>query len=90
MDTDIRREVVSVMCEVGFQEDELLDGARLAEDLDIDSTEMVEIVVALEEHFGISIDADGEGAFKTLGDMVACVTRLRSSGVPVGVAATEG
>ncbi|MEV4335019.1 acyl carrier protein [Streptomyces sp. NPDC049597] len=89
MDTEIRREVVAVMCGVGFQESELTDGARLAEDLDIDSTEMVEIVVALEEHFRISIDADAEGGFATVADLIGCVERLRAA-VPAGVAATEG
>ncbi len=86
MDTDTRREVVSVMRKVGFQEDELLDGARIAEDLEIDSTEMVEVVVAMEERFGISIDTDAEDTFKTFADLIACVHRLRFS----GVAATEG
>jgi acyl carrier protein len=90
MDTDIRGQVIAVMREVGFQNEELTDGTRLAEDLDIDSTEMVEIIVALEERFRVSIDADAEAAFATVGDLVASVTRLRSVGVSAGAAATEG
>ncbi len=90
MDTDTGRAVVSVMCKAGFEESELLEGARLSKDLDIDSTELVEIVVALEEHFDIAIDADAESAFRTMGDLVDHVTRLRSRGEPVGAAATEG
>jgi acyl carrier protein len=65
---DVREQVVAVMRGVGFDGDELEDGRRLAEDLDIDSTELVEIVVALEQHF------------TTVGDLVACVGRLLSVG----------
>jgi acyl carrier protein len=81
---DIRENVVTVMRGAGFQSEELTDGQRLAEDLDIDSTELVEVIVALEQHFGVSIDADAEGGFRTLGDLVDCVGRLLS----VGAAAT--
>ncbi|MGW6025401.1 acyl carrier protein [Streptomyces sp. NPDC055099] len=78
---DIRENVVTVMRGAGFEGEELTDGQRLAEDLDIDSTELVEIVVALEQHFGISIDADAEGGFCTIGDLVDCVGRLLSADV---------
>ncbi|MGW7082294.1 acyl carrier protein [Streptomyces sp. BA2] len=77
---DIRENVVTVMRGAGFESEELADGQRLAEDLDIDSTELVEIVVALEQHFGVSIDADAEGGFRTFGDLVDCVGRLLSAG----------
>lgn len=80
---DVREQVVAVMRGVGFDGDELEDGRRLAEDLDIDSTELVEIVVALEQRFEIGIDADAEGGFTTVGDLVACVGRLLSAGSAV-------
>ncbi len=73
---NIREEVVTVLREIGFRDDELTDDTVLAADLGIDSTELVEIVVALEQHFGIRIDMDEEGAFKTFGDLVACADRL--------------
>ncbi|MFD6418207.1 acyl carrier protein [Streptomyces sp. NPDC060194] len=88
MDTDIRAEVISVMRQVGFEEEELADGTRLADDLDIDSTELVEIIVALEKRFGVSVDADAEDAFLTVGDLVACMTRLTR--VPAAAAAEKG
>ncbi|MFE6161405.1 acyl carrier protein [Streptomyces sp. NPDC056486] len=78
---DIRENVVTVMRGAGFKNEELTDDQRLAEDLDIDSTELVEVVVALEQHFGVSIDADAEGGFRTFGDLVGCVERLLLAGV---------
>ncbi|NGO11148.1 acyl carrier protein [Streptomyces sp. HC44] len=75
---NIREEVVTVLREIGFRDDELADTTGLSEDLGIDSTELVEIVVALEQHFDISIDMDAEGGFRTLGDLVACADRLLS------------
>ncbi|MEV0526178.1 acyl carrier protein [Streptomyces sp. NPDC050439] len=77
---DIRENVVTVMRGAGFEGEELTDDRRLAEDLDIDSTELVEIVVALEQHFGVSIDADAEGGFRTVGDLVDRVGRLLPAG----------
>ncbi|MEU5953058.1 acyl carrier protein [Streptomyces sp. NPDC047525] len=78
---DIRENVVAVMRGAGFESEELTEDRRLAEDLDIDSTELVEVVVALEQHFGVSIDADAEGGFRTFGDLVGCVRRLLLAGV---------
>ncbi|MEV0322600.1 acyl carrier protein [Streptomyces sp. NPDC050658] len=82
---DVRQNVVTVMRGAGFQSEELTDDQRLAEDLDIDSTELVEVIVALEQHFGISVDADAEGGFHTFRDLVDCVERLLSAGAPVTV-----
>ncbi|TGB10187.1 acyl carrier protein [Streptomyces sp. MZ04] len=77
---NVRENVVTVMRGAGFEGEELADDRRLAEDLDIDSTELVEVVVALEQHFGISIDADAEGGFRTFRDLVDRVERLMSTG----------
>ncbi|MBJ6635833.1 hypothetical protein DD630_28845 [Streptomyces sp. BSE7F] len=73
---NVREEVVDVLRGIGFDAEELEDGRHLSRDLDIDSTELVEIVVTLEQHFGIDIDAEAEGGFTTFGDLVDCVTRL--------------
>ena len=80
---DVREQVVAAMRGVGFDAGELADDRRLPECLDIDSTELVEIVVALEQHFGIGIDAEAEGGFTVFGDLVECVGRLLSAGSTV-------
>jgi acyl carrier protein len=74
----IRDQVLMVMSGLGFQVSELEDGATL-QDLGIDSTELVEIIVALEKNFSISIDPETQGAVTSLGDLVAQVNNLLST-----------
>lgn len=45
--------------------------ASLQEDLDADSLEAVELAMALEEAFGITIEDDELANFKTVGNIVA-------------------
>jgi acyl carrier protein len=52
------------------------------QDLDVDSLDLVELVKALEDRFGVSI-ADGRlKAIKTVGDAVGLVQELASEGAP--------
>ncbi|MGH3848354.1 MAG: acyl carrier protein [Pseudonocardiaceae bacterium] len=76
----IRDQVVTVISGLGFQRGELVDGATL-QDLGIDSTELVEIVVALEKHFRITIDSEIQGDFTRVGDLVSRVSDLLATDV---------
>ncbi|MBV8539481.1 MAG: acyl carrier protein [Pseudonocardiales bacterium] len=76
----IRDQVVAVMSGLGFQLGELADGASM-QDLGIDSTELVEIVVALEKHFAISIDSEVQGTVTSVGDLVSRVSDLLATDV---------
>ena len=52
-------------------------------DLDVDSLDLVELVTALEDRFGVKI-ADGElKAISGVGDAVHVVQRLSAEGAPV-------
>jgi acyl carrier protein len=52
------------------------------QDLDVDSLDLVELVKALEDRFGVSI-ADGRlKAIKTVGDAVGLVQELAAEGAP--------
>jgi len=54
------------------------------QDLDVDSLDLVELVKALEDRFGVAI-ADGRlKAIKTVGDAVALVQELATEGGRVG------
>ena len=43
---------------------------RLKEDLEMDSTELIEMAIALEKHFAISIDDTALLRLATLGDII--------------------
>ena len=71
----IRDQTMVVMSGLGFQAGELADEVTL-QDLGIDSTELIEIIVALEKHFSISIDSETLGTFTSVGDLVSRVSDL--------------
>lgn len=54
----------------GIDLERVIESARFAEDLDIDSLSMVEVVVCAEEKFGIKIPDGDEQSFKTVGDLI--------------------
>lgn len=51
----------------------ITEDARLAEDLDADSLALVEMVMALEDHYGISIPEDELEGVHTVGDTIDVV-----------------
>jgi acyl carrier protein len=56
--------------QLGFEDDPsaVFPEARFDEDLGADSLDMVEIEIALEEEFGISLDADAIDRWRTVKD----------------------
>jgi acyl carrier protein len=69
--SSIEDKVVRVFVDgIGMEPDEMKPGAVLGDDLGIDSTEMVEVIVALEKEFGLKVP---DGVFKSesrVGDIV--------------------
>jgi acyl carrier protein len=76
----IRDQVMIVMSGLGFELNELADGATM-QDLGIDSTELVEIIVALEKRFSISIDSEIQDTLTSVGDLVSRVSDLLATNV---------
>jgi len=74
--TDIEEKVHGVIHDqLGVADDELTSETLLIDDLGMDSIDLVEIVMELEETFGLEIsDSDAEPWAK-VGDVVAFVTR---------------
>ncbi len=70
-----------VVDQLGVKEEEVKTDARFLEDLGADSLDTVELVMALEEEFGIEIpDEDAEKA-KTVGDVISYIdTKLKQEG----------
>lgn len=71
------KEVLAAELEV--DEDKVTTDARFKEDLDADSLELVEVVMALEEKFGIEIPDDEVAGLKTVGEAVDLVVAKQAA-----------
>ena len=74
MSATIEQKVKNIIADqLGVGEEEIKPAASFIEDLGADSLDIVELVMALEETFGVSIpDEDAEG-IKTVGDAVSYI-----------------
>ncbi len=75
---EIRTDLADIANEVaGTDTDDVQLDKSFTEDLDIDSLSMVEIVVACEEKFGVTIPDEEVKNLKTVGDAVAYIERAQ-------------
>ena len=56
--------------QLGAEEDDVVDDASFVDDLGADSLDIVELVMALEEEFGVSIPDEQAEKIKTVADAV--------------------
>ena len=74
MDTDARvKKVLSKALIVG--DNLILDTAQLVEDLGVTSLDRFELLMGLEEEFGIEITEQDLEGVKTVADVVSCIER---------------
>ncbi|MEU5039316.1 acyl carrier protein [Streptomyces griseorubiginosus] len=62
---------------VGVPLDEVRPEQSFADDLDVDSLSMVEVVVAAEERFGLTIPDQAAADMKTVGDAIGYIIANR-------------
>jgi len=73
---EIRADLAEIVNEVaGIDVDDVQLEKSFVDDLDVDSLSMVEVVVACEEKFGVSIPDDEVKNLKTVGDAVSFIER---------------
>lgn len=78
--TDILPGLAEVLHEVaGTAAADVVPEATFDEDLDVDSLAMVEVVVACEEKFSVSIPDTELEKLRTVGDAVAFIASARST-----------
>ena len=72
MDRDELFEKIKVVIvdQLGADEDDVAEDASFVDDLGADSLDIVELVMALEEEFGVSIPDEQAEKIKTVGDAV--------------------
>ncbi len=61
--------------QLGVDEDDVTEDASFIDDLNADSLDIVELVMALEEEFGISIPDEEAENIKTVGDAVSYIEK---------------
>jgi len=59
--------------ELEIEPAKILEGSRFKEDLDADSLDLYELVMELEDRYGISVSEQQAVKIKTVGDAVAFV-----------------
>ena len=75
---EIRADLAEIVNEVaGIPVEDVQLDKSFVDDLDVDSLSMVEVVVAAEEKFGVSIPDDEVKNLKTVGDAVAFIERAQ-------------
>jgi acyl carrier protein len=71
---ELQDKVCSILADqLAVDRDKVTADARVSEDLDADSLDLVEAVLALEEEFGVSIPEDEMEGVKTVGQAVDLV-----------------
>ena len=71
---ELQEKVCSILAEnLSVPEDTVTPASRFQEDLDADSLDLVEAVLALEEEFGVSIPEEEMEGVKTVGQAIQLV-----------------
>jgi acyl carrier protein len=65
--------------ELGVKEEEVVESASFQEDLGADSLDVVELVMAFEDEFGIDIPDEEVGEIKTVGDAVTYIDKKQTA-----------
>jgi acyl carrier protein len=81
MPDSVEKEIVRIIAEVsGFEEDEITPESNFFEDLEIDSIKAIEITVAIEKKFKISVRDEDVPNITTVKHAVELVNRMVNQG----------
>jgi acyl carrier protein len=74
---DTRDTLLEIFRKLKFDPDDIDDSVGLRADLGVDSTELAEIAVAVEQQFSIVVEDDELHKLETFGDMVKYIESIR-------------
>jgi acyl carrier protein len=84
---DIYAELAEVLVELGIDRGSITPESRFRADLDLDSTDLVAIGMAVEEHMPFPVDTVSFPALETVAEMAAVVQEARQLADGRGAAA---
>ena len=74
---NVKEEIINLLCEkLGFEQIEITEDKDIVNDLGADSLDMVEVVMGIEEKYGIKIDDREVDDIKTVGDLIERAEKL--------------
>ena len=73
----MQEKIIELICEkLNKKKEDIKLESRLVEDLGADSLDFVELVMAFEDEFGISLPDEDVGKLKTIHDIVEYISKL--------------
>ena len=63
--------------QLNVSKDEIVESSNIIEDLGADSLDVIEMLMTLEEEYGITIPDDKIGQIKTIGQIVALIEECK-------------
>lgn len=60
------------------KKEQITMSSRLVEDLGADSLDVVELIMAFEDEFGVSLPDEDIASMKTVGDIVGYIAKLKN------------
>lgn len=85
MDLNVEKEIVSIIADVtGFEESEIKPDTNIVSDLEVDSIKAIEITVAIEKKFNVSIRDEDVPKIVSVKQAVELVERVLAQGAAHG------
>lgn len=73
----LEEEIISIIADIsGFDTEEITSESKLADDLEIDSIKAIEIVVAIEKKYKISVRDEDVPKITTVSETISIVKKL--------------
>jgi acyl carrier protein len=71
---------------LALNDDQLNSNTLLADDLEISSLDRIELMMGIEDEFGVELNEQEQASIKSIDDLIECV---KSHGKPQGVPMTN-
>ncbi len=74
----LNKVISTIVDELGLDCDEINENSKIVSDLDVNSLELLNVIMAIEEDFKITFEENKLRKIKTVGDIAKYVVELKS------------